>query len=183
MPPLPGMLPESTAVPYLDARTLLRVVDWRIVADLAYSQDGPRPTRMSLIDQTRDTGQFVFEHLMAACGQLESCLVAGGRYCVADLQRLNNTLAGGIYLRRICGALTVWSMAWSREPGSADPDHVPGAKAALAVLEQLRKGETILPFVETARAGAGQQAVDMGDGREVAENRRYFEGANRRGCW
>ena len=177
------MTPASTSTPYLDSVTLLRLVDWRIVADLAYSGDGPRPTRMSLVDPTRDSGQFVTLHTMAASGQLEASLIAGGKYQVSDLTKLNLTLAGGVWLRRICGALTHWSMAWSREPGAADPDQVPGAKAALELLEKLRNGEQILPFIEAAGAGGGPQATTLGRSEVVESNNRYFAGLRGRGAW
>jgi hypothetical protein len=171
------MNPISTSQTYMQPRDVLNFVDWRQLADLSYDGDGPRPTRMSLLDVTRDSGYNLQQNMLAACGEAESALVAGARYLPTDLLKLAQMtppLAGALWLKRFLSALTLWSMAWHREPLNAEPKQVPGAFAALDVLNRLRQGETILPFIEAAGAGAGPQTVRMPQAAIVEENYRVF---------
>ncbi len=176
------MTPLSTSTPYLTTRDVLTFVDWRQLADLSYDGDGPRPTRMSLLDTTRDSGMNLFQNMLGACGEMESSLVAGGRYqpvALLNLSQMSPPLAGGMWLKRILATLTLWSMAWHREPLDADPKQVPGAMSALNVLEKLRQGETILPYVEAAQAGGGPQTVRMPEAEIIRENQGVFPRNNR----
>jgi hypothetical protein len=173
------MTPDTTATSYFTAASLLKFVDWRVVADLAADADGPRPTRRALADADSDAGAVVAEHMLAACGEFESAVRAGNRYGVADLAALAG--AGGRYRDRLLASLTHWSMAQRREPAAADPEQVPGAAAALAVLGQLRQGERVLSFAEAAAAGGGptptptyDAAAEPGGGRAVTRAGRLF---------
>jgi hypothetical protein len=178
------MTPATAAAPYLTPQQLLQHVDWRVVADLAadVDADGPRPSKRSLTDPAAKPGAVVAAHTLAASGELETALVAGQRYAVADVQALLATTAGGMYLVRLLASLTHWSLAQRRDPASADAEDVPGAKAALGVLEALRKGERILPFQEAAQAGGGPTPMrnyrlpqEAGGSRTVEQAGRLFD--------
>lgn len=165
----------------MSTRDVLNFVDWRILADLSYDGDGPRPTRMSLLDVNRDSGYNLSQNMMSACGELESSLVAGGRYYPNSLTILATkqpALAGGLWLKRLLATLTHWSMAWHREPLNAKPEQIPGAFAALSTLNALRQGETILPYIEAAQSGGGPQSVGMPQARIVDENSGVFPTGN-----
>lgn len=181
-----ALTPNTTSTPYITASDLFRFVDWRVIADLVSDDDtAPRPTRAALADAGTDEGAVVVEHLLAASGELETACLAGGRYDPEDIQAMSG--AGLRYLKRLVASLTFWSLAQKREPASADPDKVAGAGATLAVLEQLRKGERILPFAETQAAGGGPTttpnydcATEPGGSRTVAQASRLF--GNPRDC-
>lgn len=175
------MTPNTTPTAYFGAAQLLRYADWRVVADMASDgDDGPRPTRRSLRDPDSEPGAVVAEHMLAACGELETALTAGARYDPTDLAALSG--AGASYRDRLLASLTVWCLAQRRDPTAADPDGVPGARAALAVLEQLRTGERVLPFEGAQKAGGGpttspiyDAATEPGGSQTVARAGRLFD--------
>lgn len=176
------MTPATASAPYLTAAGLLRLADWRMIAELCYDGDGARPTKRALRDPATAAGAILAEFLLAASGDLESSALAGGRYAVEDVQALTASTAGGMWVRRLVTSLTLWHLMQRREPAAGAPDTTPGAAAALAILEQLRTGERVFAFEQARAAGGGPAAVALydpaaepGGSRTVARASRLFD--------
>jgi hypothetical protein len=177
------MTPTTSTSPFCTALQMLLWCDWQVVADLCHDGLGDRPSRAALLDQTKGPGQVLYEHLLAASGELQTATLAGNRYTATDLAALVTAGgSGGKYLARLVAGLARWSLQQRRHPESADPEKVPGAKQAQAVLEMLKNGERILPFEEAAAAGGGptstplyDEATEPGGGRTVSRASRVFD--------
>lgn len=155
--------PTGTETPYCTAVRLFVYHDAEQCADMLRDGDDPRPTRGAMLDPDSDPGAMLLTFGLAACGELESAALVGKRYSVLDLQRLaaqdpdatppDNSMAARGRLEKVVADLWFWLLAQRRQPASADPEKVPGAKSALLALEQLAAGETIFGFTESADAG------------------------------
>jgi len=143
--------PTGVSTPYATAANLFVWHDSAQVADMLRDGEGPRPTRLAMLDTDSDPGSLLHTILLGASGELESACLVGKRYSPADLAAL--TYSGLNRLRKIVSDLAFWSLCQRRQPGAADPDKVPGAKQALAELDRLRDGERIFGFTESAQAG------------------------------
>ncbi len=143
--------PLSTATPYCSALKLFTYHDAQQCADMLRDGDGPRPSRLCILDPTSDPGAVLLEILLGASGELESACLIGDRYSPTDLGAL--TGSGLQRLTKLVADLAFWTLAQRRQPSSADPEKVPGAKQALAELDRLRNGERIFGLQESANAG------------------------------
>ncbi len=143
--------PLSTATPYCSALKLFTYHDAQQCADMLRDGDGPRPSRLCILDPTSDPGAVLLEILLGASGELESACLIGDRYSPTDLGAL--TGSGLQRLTKLVADLAFWTLAQRRQPSSADPEKVPGAKQALAELDRLRNGERIFGLQESADAG------------------------------
>lgn len=152
------MTPTVTTTPYCTAQQLLVFYDAGVVADtLRATAESPRPTRLSLLDSTRDPGQTLNQLLLAATGQINAAVLMKEQYQIADLQAL--LVAGGdgaIQLQRITAGLTMWRLQQRLKPGTADPNQVPGVTEALDDLKALKSGDAIFGFLEAANAGIAE---------------------------
>ncbi|AWM38710.1 hypothetical protein GobsT_30990 [Gemmata obscuriglobus] len=145
--------PNGAAAPYCSVALFLEYHDWQQIADLIRDGEGPRPTRARILDGTTPSDEYtrINRVLLAASGELEGACFVGKRYSTDDLAAL--TGSGAERLRKIVADLAFWTLSQRRQPGSADPDTVPGAKQALAELDRLRDGDRIFPLQESANAG------------------------------
>lgn len=143
--------PLGTATPYCTAASLCVYHDGAQICDMLRDGDGPRPSRLAILDGTSDPGAMLATILLGASGELESACLIGDRYSPLDLAAL--TGSGLQRLTKLVADLAFWTLAQRRQPGSADPDAVPGAKQALAEMDRLRNGERIFGFQESADAG------------------------------
>lgn len=155
--------PIVTTVPYCSAASLFNYHDRDQIADFLRDGDDPRPSRAAMLDPASPSGASLFRLLLAACGELESAALAGGRYSPADLQALTDS--GEAYLEKLVADLAFWRLAQRRQPGSADPGKVPGAKQALEELGRLRTGERIFGLLETQKAGIPKTSAPDPTGR------------------
>jgi hypothetical protein len=149
--------PVSSLTPYCTAARFLQYHDWQQVADMAKDGDAPRPTRASLVNAASEAGGLVANMLMAASGELDSAVLAGKRYDPVDLAALVGN--GAEYLAKIVADLAFWRLCQRRQPGTANPERVPGAKQALDEMDKLRAGERIFAFLETQQAGVPSNVV------------------------
>ena len=174
--------PISTATPYCPAADFLSYHDWQQAADLLRDGDAPRPTRAALLDAASGPGAMLAQVLLAASGELESACLVGKRYTPTDLGAL--TGSGLQYLKKLTADLAFWRLAQRRQPGSSNPDQVPGAKQALEELKRLRDGEAVFGLVEAAEAGLPSVVQpDPGRGPDVVRRAsRLFGPRDRWGC-
>ena len=171
------MTSAGTAVPYCPASTLFEFHDWNQCADLLRDGDGPRPTRLRLLDPASREGEMLAGLLLAASGELESAALVGRRYAAADLAGLAG--AGLSRLQKVVADLAFWSLVQRRQPAGGDPKTCPGAVQALEELDRLRNGERIFSFDESAGAGlpsVSQLGVDRHAVPLVEAAWRYFGG-------
>lgn len=143
--------PSSSATPYCTTLRLFDYHDWQQIADLLRDGDNPRPTRMRILDQMSAEGAKVLRVGMAAAGDIESACFVGKRYSAADLAALTGN--GAAKLEKLNADLWFYGLMENRQPGSADPDKVPGFARSLSMLEMLEAGERIFSFDESAEAG------------------------------
>ena len=143
--------PLGTATPYCTVAKLFRYHSFEQVADLMREGDGPRPSRMTLLDSTTTEGADLLAVMLAASGELESAVIVGNRYAPEDLAALTNSGEGR--LEKIVADLAFWTLMQRRQPASADPKNCPGALQAVEELTRLRNGERIFGLQESADAG------------------------------
>lgn len=156
--------PLSSTSSYCTAAQFTARVDWRTVADYL-SDDGTR-----LPDQDAvEASPILAKLLKSASGDLEAAVLVGERYVPDDLRAIADAATptnGTEMLAEIVAGLALPKIFRRR------PDRNPGtfelAAEAQARIEQLRKGERILPTVESADAGLPEAQVETA--RQV-ENR------------
>lgn len=175
--------PTGTSTPYATAANLFVWHDAAQVADMLRDGEGPRPTRLAMLDTASEPGALLHAILLGACGELESACLVGKRYSTADLTAL--TYSGLNRLRKIVSDLAFWTLCQRRQPGAADPEKVPGAKQALAELDRLRDGERIFGFTESAAAGlpsVGESDANRNlAGTVIRDGNRFFGSTRGRG--
>jgi hypothetical protein len=143
--------PIGTSVPYCTVAKLFRYKNWQHIADLMRDGDNPRPSKMCLLDATSIEGEQLLDIGLAVCGEIESACFVGKRYSVADLLALTNS--GKNRLEKLTADLWYYAVSERMQPGTADPEKIPGFKRALMALDQLESGERIFGLSESADAG------------------------------
>lgn len=143
--------PIGTATPYATVAKLFRFHDWQQCADLLRSGDNPRPSKMCLLDSASDEGAELLTLGLAVSGEIESACFIGNRYSSADLAALTNS--GAAKLEKLTADLWFYALMERRQPGTADPDEIPGFAKALKMLDMLESGERIFGMQESADAG------------------------------
>ena len=177
----------TSAAAYATPAQLLKLVDWRLVADWCSDRDGSRPTRASLKDPTSPAGSVLAEVLLAASGDVESNCLRGGMYTVADLQALTTGAAGGD-LRAMVAGCAVLRLAGRRSPVAGKLDDLPLASWTQEKLRALRVGEQVFGLVDQIAAGAAMEATEFVTSDPADTNRtvnaaaRYFGNRSRGGC-
>lgn len=151
---------DSTTTPYCSAADLFAYHDPNQVADMILDGDDPRPTVAQMSSASNKYGALVLRFLRAASGRVESACTVSKMYTVDDLQELydptdsaNDNTASREVLIKLVADLCFWMLCQRRQPNSGDPRNVPGAVEANELLNQLRDGERIFSFTETAAAG------------------------------
>lgn len=160
----------SAASSYCTAAEFLKLYDVRTVGELV-KDDG---TAASAVDLAADAN--LSAALGLASGWVESACLAGERYAPADLTALAaSATVGGNFLRSLVADLAFGHLRQRR--GFPADDHPPFVRAGL-VLEQLRRGARIFPFVETREAGRPEvhrlTRDEILDRNQVSSNTRIF---------
>lgn len=174
--------PAGNASPYLTAAQLLKLVDWRLVAD-AVAEGNPRPSRAAVLDPTDPAGINCLELLAAASGDVESNCLRGSIYTAADLAALTGNSAAD--LRALVAGCVVVRLAGRRQPGMDKLSAL--AEWTQKKLESLRLGEKVFALAEQMDAGSGMDVTPFvpenpGDtSRTVNVAARYFGNRNRTG--
>lgn len=131
--------PVTASTPYITAANFLKRYDWRTIIQLMSDDDIGEMERAPLLDSTTTEGGNLYEILKDASGELETAVLVGGRYSIADLQALtNNQLA---YIGRIV-ADTAIGKCYQRRPDLFGPPPQQ-AQVAANVLNALASGERI----------------------------------------
>lgn len=143
--------PLTASQPYVTAAVLFQMHDWQQCADLLRVGDNPRPSYCRMLDATSIEGAKLLQIGLSAAGEIEGACLVGNRYLPTDLQAL--TGAGLGVLQKLNADLWFYFLMESRQPGSADPERVPGFKRALEKLDLLEKGERLFSFAESGSAG------------------------------
>jgi hypothetical protein len=141
-----GLTPNSSSTSYLSAVTFLQLRDVLTTGDLT-RDDGVQNTASELV-----TDPILALVLQVASGQVEAACVAGQRYMPADLQAL--VAAGGngaAYLWSIIADIAAFELAKRRWRFSGDV--AKSYERATKLLDSLRSGENVLPFLEAEKAG------------------------------
>jgi hypothetical protein len=151
---------NSTTAPYCTPTDLFVYHDPNQVADMLAEGDDPRPTASQMNSESNKYGAMLLRFLRAASGRVESACTVAKMYTVADLQELydpadsaNDHTASREVLIKLVADLCFWMLCQRRQPNASDPRNVPGALEASDLLNQLRDGERIFSFTETAAAG------------------------------
>jgi hypothetical protein len=104
-----------------------------------------------MIDPANPAGKRLLVFLARGAGEIESACAVSARYSPDDLNSL-----GGVsraLLQQLNAARTMWALYQKLKPGTGRPEDVPGAVESAKMLQDLRNGERIFSFVESAAAG------------------------------
>lgn len=171
-----SLTPNSSSTSYLSVTEFLKRADSNLVGQLV-SDDGTQVTATNL-----QTNANLLAILSDVSAIFESAALVGGRYNPSDLNTLvsSNTVGASLILR-ILSDLAIGLLRQRR--GMNEDSPYSGFVQASAFLDSLRKGETILPFLETQEAGqADDTYMTLSDyfkqGRLTAVYPRFF-GTNR----
>lgn len=139
------MTPASATASYCTGAQCIKFYDVRQIGDLL-TDDDTRVAAGSVAAHPNLTAE-----LNAASGEVESAVLVGGRYSVADLQALQSANSvGGEYLAKMVAVIAVWNLMERRNPDVMMPDRV---RRVYESLEKLRTGENIFGFIENIAAG------------------------------
>lgn len=143
---------DSSAAAYVDGPTFFTFVAPQIAADMLRAQpESPRPSYLAMIDPNNPAAQKLLTFLRAGAGEIESACAISKRYSPADLNSL--TGVSQQLLQSLNSYRALWALFKRLRPGTANPDEVPGAKESAILLQDLRNGERIFSFEESAEAG------------------------------
>lgn len=163
---------------YADGEDLIKRYDVDMIGALAWDE------REDMDREAVPTHPTVLTLLEDASGEIDVCLLAGGRYTPAQLAALTgNSLS---HLKRITCAVAMASL-FERRPGMYEEIAERVAKTARANLTALKKGENIfgIPELENGNAGtidvATVESIEI-DNLNLLPGRmsRYFPGTAQR---
>jgi hypothetical protein len=148
------LTPATACTPYVTPAQMAFYVDVRTLAQLAVDDNGVSLLGMSVaqLQAFVAASATLLELAAAASGELEVACVAGARYLPGDLANL--VAAGGngaAFLRRLTTGLAIASIAGRRVDLSKPYERL--IAWAEAILQQLRSGVEVLPFLEAEAAG------------------------------
>ena len=136
---------SGTIVPYADQQDIINRCDVRTLGDLL-SDDNTRLDPSSVLSST-----LLNTLLLAASGFIELATYAGQRYSVLDLQALPDPSGQLELLKDLVCARCLQTLIRRRPHVIAKtPEWV---TEALVLLNQLRQGERIFGFLQSAQAG------------------------------
>lgn len=139
------------------ATDLLRRYDIRRIGDLVNDND-TRATEADLQNPSTPAGAVVNTALSDASGLINSAILAGRRYTLANLA--NMTTDSKALLVRICCDLAYSFLVTRRGYGAADLEAMTSrAKESEMILEQLRQGERLFEVDANQNASVPNQAV------------------------
>lgn len=144
--------PLSSTAAYVTAPQFFTFYAYQIAADMLKAQpEAPRPSYLAMIDPANPAAVRLLVFLNAGAGEIESACSVSARYSPDDLNAL--TGVSRILLQKLNAARAMWLLTQKLKPGTARPDDVPGAVESAKLIEDLRNGERIFSFVESAGAG------------------------------
>lgn len=134
---------------------LLMRYDLRRIGDLVLDTD-QRATAEELAGNST-AGLVVQTALSDASGMINSAILAGGRYELADLVAMTQDSKG--HLKRLCCDIAYGLLISRRGYGGADLDAMTSrSKESEAILELLRTGERVFEIDKNEQASTPQQA-------------------------
>ena len=138
---------SAVAVLTTAAGEVVKRVDWRVFADLC-SDSGSRLASSAAVQADANFLALVRD----AYAELESALTVGGRYSPADIAALvaDTGVGAGKFYRVLSDVVVL--LAFRRRPDKAQGDPTI-LKEARDTLQQLRDGERIFSFEQSADAG------------------------------
>lgn len=137
--------PISSSVSYLSASEFIALKDKRAIGQLAVD-DGTELDEAGIIANTR-----VNMILMAASGEIESCLLSCDRYFQSDLSQPNG--ASQIFLKALVADLAMYRLYTARDAAEPPATVLANYDEAQEKLKDLASGARILSFEEAAEAG------------------------------
>ncbi len=136
--------PDSSSTAYATPSDLIVFRDFRIMAQWILD-DNTIPDVSSFL-----ASSVVSQCLLAATGEIETAASVGGRYSREDLAALNG--AALVKLKQLCCDIAFGMLA-RRRLATIQRGDISGLEEAYDLLDKLKKGERIFPFVETESAG------------------------------
>lgn len=142
----------SSLTPYCTNPQFFVYYAYQLAADMLRAQpESPRPSYLAMIDPNNPAGQRLQVFLGIGAGEIESACAVSSRYSPQDLQAL--TGVSQQFLQRLNAARGIWALFQKLKPGTARPEDVPGAVDSAKLIQDLRNGERIFTFLESAAAG------------------------------
>jgi len=142
----------SSLTPYCTNPQFFVYYAYQLAADMLRAQpESPRPSYLAMIDPANPAAQRLQVFLGAGAGEIEAACAVSSRYSPLDLQAL--TGVSRQLLQKLNAARGMWQMYQRLKPGSARPEDVPGVMESAKLLDDLRNGERIFTFLESAAAG------------------------------
>lgn len=168
---------DSSASAYCDAPTFFVYYAYQLAGDMLRPYpEAPRPSYLAMIDPNNPACQRLLVFLNKGAGEIESACSVSSRYSPADLNSL--TGVSRALLQQINAARAMWAIYQKLKPGTGRPEDVPGAMESAKALEDLRNGERIFSFVESAEAGLpsvqSPQTRQLLTGYVIGRARRLF---------
>lgn len=160
------MTPNSSLTSYLSVAELKEFYDWRTLADIISDND----VRGS--EAAFDANPKVSRYLMRASGMMEAACFVGKRYSTTDLVALTGVSA--MMFKGMIADLFV-GLVLQRRPDRRD--YPPSYQETLAMLENLRSGQRIFSFEETAEAGIPGGHIETAT--EITDRNGYVSWAHR----
>lgn len=161
--------PLTSATSYATNDQMIDRYDVRTLGDLLSDTD----TSLSSSEVSNSTRLTTL--LKQASGEVEAACVAGRRYVPEDLQAMldDDGVGADLLIGLVCD-IAMWRIM-NRRPSPVATDPPGPAKSALQALEQLRGGERIFPFDQSADAGKTVEKVGIEHGCNiVTAASRYF---------
>lgn len=144
--------PDSATTPYCTAAQMLLCYARSLVADvLRQTENSPPPSYLAMLDDTNPAGIKLLYHMGVGAGEIEAACLVANRYTPADLQALTGVSL--TLLQKLNAARAMWSLSQNLKPMTARPEEIPMARESAEFLRELRDGEMIFGFVESAEAG------------------------------
>ncbi|MCD0459106.1 phage protein Gp36 family protein [Roseiconus lacunae] len=161
---------------YATSEDLVARYDIDLIRDLATDREGA--TRTDVVTEPR-----VEIALGDASGEVETALLAGGRYSVEQLQGLTDNSLN--HLKQIVCGLAMAAL-YQRRPESAEQEYIDRiTKNSRDAIQALRRGENIFGLTETVSASVvestGPSAIDVRHRNDLPTRMsRYFPTTDQR---
>lgn len=155
---------DTAAAAYISVAEVLKRVDVRTMADLCSDASARlgSSTDIALMATALTTNVNFLALIRDACGEVESCCFAGGRYRPEDLTALaaNAGVGAGKLFRLIANLVVVY--AFQRRP-DREMKQPWVYEQAMADLQALNAGVEIFGFRQTEQAGVPDVRVETAD--------------------
>lgn len=136
--------PDSSSTSFATPAELIQFRDWRKMAEWI-SDDGTIPTQVTFL-----ASPIVSQCLLAETGEIETAASVGARYRREDLAALSG--AALVKLKQLCCDICFGILA-RRRLATIQTREISGLEEAYDLLEKLKMGERIFPYIEVEDAG------------------------------